>query len=316
MTQPTIEQVHTGGAHGSETSGLDDEVHALAAELSRLKRDYQDLAASLNPLLSRKTIPYLRVHGLEIGKDFFRGEQGFLQFVMAASGKRAPLYFVTALDPDPLNNSNPLGILEAFTAGGDSVQFNFASRSDSNNFSEFQMFNSTSVGGIIVGRVTQGGQQVAEFRLNDDAFQIDDVPLEVAQLTSDPSTLRDGMGWYRSDTDVFHGRANGVTETFAFLSDLTGLSLGGDIAFTMQTKSTAYEASPGDFVLVSGTTTITLPENAAAGSVIVVKKTDSGTTSTVSRKTADTIDGGTTYAMTTQYEAASFLSDGSDWWVW
>lgn len=37
-------------------------------------------------------------------------------------------------------------------------------------------------------------------------------------VTSDPSTPVDGQVWYRSDTDVLHIRANGVTETVAFSS--------------------------------------------------------------------------------------------------
>ena len=36
--------------------------------------------------------------------------------------------------------------------------------------------------------------------------------------TADPTVLSDGMAWYRSDTDKFKGRANGVTQNFAFES--------------------------------------------------------------------------------------------------
>ena len=42
--------------------------------------------------------------------------------------------------------------------------------------------------------------------------------LRLASQTSDPATLTDGMVWYRSDTDKFKGRQNGVTENFAMES--------------------------------------------------------------------------------------------------
>jgi hypothetical protein len=86
---------------------------------------------------------------------------------------------------------------------------------------------------------------------------------------------------------------------------------------TMVTKSSAYSATPSDStVLVSGTTTITLPTAAGIkGKAYTIKKTDTGTTSTVATTSSQTIDGATTLAMATQYEGVTVQSDGSNWWV-
>ena len=327
MTQPTIEQVHTGGAHGSEASGLDDEVHALAAELSRLKRDYQDLAASLNPLLSRKTIPYLRVHGLEIGQDFFRGQQGFLQMAMppAAPFAADALFFVSALSNDP-ESENHSSLTGSVDEANEVATINLTADTENSLDPTLQVSAGPSTGGAgsFVNNVTMAvrdfGTTHAQVRVeaDDDGGVVAHVWIKPRIIldgaTADPSShiIGDATIWYRSDTGNLHAWL-GSTETFAMLSDL-GFGSGSNV-FNVLTKSTAYEASPGDFVLVSGTTTITLPENATAGSVIGVKKTDSGTVSTVSRKTADTIDGATTYSMTVQFESALFLSNGSDWFV-
>jgi hypothetical protein len=65
--------------------------------------------------------------------------------------------------------------------------------------------------------------------------------------------------------------------------------------------------------------TVTLPENGGtpgAGRVMVVKKTDStGNAVTVSRQTADTIDGATSKVLYNQYETMTFVSDGANWFI-
>ncbi|MGL4300053.1 MAG: hypothetical protein ACRCW4_13365, partial [Candidatus Neomicrothrix subdominans] len=46
-------------------------------------------------------------------------------------------------------------------------------------------------------------------------------------VTVDPSSPFDGQVWYRSDTDRLMARANGVTQTLAFMTDLTGGAITG-----------------------------------------------------------------------------------------
>ena len=63
--------------------------------------------------------------------------------------------------------------------------------------------------------------------------------------------------------------------------------------------------------------TVTLPAAATvSGASISVKKTDSsGNAVTIDGNGAETIDGATTLALSTQYEAVTLWSDGSNWWV-
>ena len=62
--------------------------------------------------------------------------------------------------------------------------------------------------------------------------------------------------------------------------------------------------------------TVKLPENAAAGTVYRVKKTDSAAnTVTVQRTTADTIDGATSVVLYHQYESVTCLSDGANYHI-
>tara|TARA_R110002126_G_scaffold172712_6_gene321515 strand:- start:1803 stop:2534 length:732 start_codon:yes stop_codon:yes gene_type:complete len=70
-----------------------------------------------------------------------------------------------------------------------------------------------------------------------------------------------------------------------------------------------------DLVLVSGTTTLTLPA-AATRMQFVIKKTDSNaTTVTLDGNASETIDGGVTFTMTEQYSSVTICSDGSNWHV-
>ena len=91
------------------------------------------------------------------------------------------------------------------------------------------------------------------------------------------------------------------------------------LAVTASAKTANYECTSTDFfIIASRSTTITLPENADAGTIYKVKRVDDGTsngTITVARKTADTIDGEVDYALESNYMVAEFMSDGSNWHV-
>jgi hypothetical protein len=86
-------------------------------------------------------------------------------------------------------------------------------------------------------------------------------------------------------------------------------------------KSSAYTASPGDYVLgtAAAAWVLTLPP-VATGGVVSVRKVDSASFA-ITTKTADgsTIDGvtGTTglATSTSQHSGYTFASDGSNWWV-
>ncbi len=66
-----------------------------------------------------------------------------------------------------------------------------------------------------------------------------------------------------------------------------------------------------------GAITVNLPAAASSsGKTFTIKKTDSGTNAvTIDGNASETIDGGTTYAISTQYEAVTIVCDGSNWFI-
>lgn len=84
-------------------------------------------------------------------------------------------------------------------------------------------------------------------------------------------------------------------------------------------KTSAYTATDDDyFLLVTGTTTITLPTAVGRpGKVYVVKKTDAaGTNVTLATTSSQTIDGSTTRLITLQYAVIRVFSNGTNWSAW
>lgn len=93
---------------------------------------------------------------------------------------------------------------------------------------------------------------------------------------------------------------------------------GGGGGFTYSAKGASdspVSAAAQYHYSVTGTTTITLPaaSGVTAGQEVRVKNMGTNTV-TVSRSSSDTIDGETSIAMAVQYQALSFISNGSDAW--
>ena len=66
----------------------------------------------------------------------------------------------------------------------------------------------------------------------------------------------------------------------------------------------------------SGAITINLPAVASnTNRYLTVKNIGTTNAVTVDGNASETIDGNTTYAMSTQYEVATFHCDGSQWWI-
>jgi len=84
---------------------------------------------------------------------------------------------------------------------------------------------------------------------------------------------------------------------------------------------TASKTADKDVTLVNatGNVTVTLPENGGTigvGRIMTVKRIDANaTTVTISRQTADTIDGATSVQLYHRYETMTFISDGADWYI-
>ncbi len=92
------------------------------------------------------------------------------------------------------------------------------------------------------------------------------------------------------------------------------------ISRTVETITTSKTADK-DVTLVNatGNVTVTLPENGGTigvGRIMTVKRIDANaTTVTISRQTADTIDGATSVQLYHRYETMTFISDGADWYI-
>jgi hypothetical protein len=90
------------------------------------------------------------------------------------------------------------------------------------------------------------------------------------------------------------------------------------IVRTVDSSFSANETIASDINLVAagaGGITIKLPAP-ASGKMVIVKKTDSAAGSvTISRNSTDTIDGATSKVLYYQYEALTFVSDGTNWFI-
>lgn len=91
---------------------------------------------------------------------------------------------------------------------------------------------------------------------------------------------------------------------------------------TVDPWTAATGIASSDVTLVnasSNNVVLTLPENGGTigeGRIMVVKRTDnSANTVTISRQTADTIDGATSVQLYHRYETMTFVSDGADWFI-
>jgi len=91
---------------------------------------------------------------------------------------------------------------------------------------------------------------------------------------------------------------------------------GGGGGFTYSAVSTATTAQAQYHYSVTGTTTITLPASSGvtAGQEVRIKNMGSATVTVARTGTTDTIDGQTSISMAVQYQALSFVSNGSNGW--
>lgn len=144
-----------------------------------------------------------------------------------------------------------------------------------------------------------------------------DVRIAVA-ITGAAQTLVDTIFVSASNGNVGIGAAPG-----AFKLDVTGDTrlFGGQVVKTT-TVTTTYSILSSDYVIFAdpsgGAFTITLPNAATQAGMIFRVKDSSGTAST-NNLTIDTaggnIDGSATFVISTNYAAAEFCSDGTNWFI-
>ncbi|RLC88227.1 MAG: hypothetical protein DRJ03_03520 [Chloroflexi bacterium] len=82
----------------------------------------------------------------------------------------------------------------------------------------------------------------------------------------------------------------------------------------------AYTATDLDSAIIvdatSGAVTVTLPDAATVDQkILTIKKIDNSNNVTVDGNGSQTIDGSATQVLSTQYEALTIQSDGSNWYI-
>jgi hypothetical protein len=89
-----------------------------------------------------------------------------------------------------------------------------------------------------------------------------------------------------------------------------------------EVDATTYTVLDGDEILIvddttaGGAVTITLPAaGAAVNRRLSIKKIGNTASVTIDGDSTETIDGATTLVLSTQYDAADIVSDGTEWWT-
>lgn len=90
--------------------------------------------------------------------------------------------------------------------------------------------------------------------------------------------------------------------------------------YTVTSSSYTVDSSQSDYVILvnysSGVVTITLP-TPTAGRILKIKDTGNATSNhiTISHHSSETIDGASTYVLSTNYDGVELTSDGTNWFV-
>lgn len=232
--------------------------------------------------------PYQAVSVLEIGAGFFRGEQGFLQLALddVAESTRPVIYFVAGEPkPDP-SAETKYGTIQG-SIGTNAVM-------------EMKALNGTSYGSVLLnslGRVwitASDGSTFGILKMEAGYAQLQasvggGIPLYFSGgNTSDPSVIGDSQLWYNSTSDRFKARANSITESVAWLSDLTAFLEAGDQISVLD--ATAHRmfysdgsgnvtelahGTSGQVLTANGTTSAPSWQDAAGGGMsLVVQESD------------------------------------------
>lgn len=182
----------------------EQDIRLLALEEKIRKLEQQNASFS-------QYISLLQVDGIEIGANFFRGEQGFFQMNVGLEQRGGLIFVDEFIDQDQIGSYSPLNSVEG-RADGVITHLQLVSRDTANATALLTIRGKATT--VIEGQAFDG-TNTGKFQLYPTYFQIDTIPMLIGVLAADPSSLADGMVWYRSDTDKFRGRINGATENLA-----------------------------------------------------------------------------------------------------
>jgi hypothetical protein len=157
-----------------------------------------------------------------------------------------------------------------------------------------------------VSELRLGVDNVNSLRIN-----VDDARFFDTMLYVDDANTRVGINVVPS-TDTLE--VNGTAKADSF----EGTSLQRNDVVSKVNADSPYAANDGELVLydaTAGNSQVNLPTN-VNGITVNIKKTDaSANTVTVDAPGAETIDGGTTAVLTTQYESITVVGDGTNWFI-
>ena len=231
--------------------------------------------------------------------------------IASAGSQVEALWFTNKLVPNP----NDLAVSSSITGTDDGTiaTMRFKSQSAGGNIQAYNQATATVLYHIVevfaTGQSLTTQLEVRTWDADLGALLLTRLVLGLAQLTADPTTLQDGMLWYRTDTDVIRARINGATVNLAT----------GTVGTTITNQTGTYSAVVGDFVRCSGTFTVTLPSAPANNSEVWVKNAGTGTI-TVARGGSDTMfvfTSGLTTVTLAPGEALGFkyYATGTEWSV-
>lgn len=295
----------------------DAEVRQILKDVDELKR-WRGIHAGLDWASAGIDYPHpnFKFNRITFANDVGRLDASGLRLPLGLNGltDAATLLWISNTDPP---STQPLAYIYASRSGSDAYLYQFVDSTTGNSYAVIDLGDSPAVtgGGYCDLTVADTAGTPFAYLFRTTFFGVGAPAIRLPSQTSDPAggTASDGGIWYRSDTDKFRGRANGVSVNFAVE--------GGPIVLPFAAKSAGYTTTAADGMITvdaSGAArTITLVTAVGnAGLQYTIKKIDSSVNLvTIDGNGSQTIDGVVTTALSRQYEAITIISDGANWLI-
>jgi collagen type VII alpha len=174
--------------------------------------------------------------------------------------------------------------------------------------------------GDALGNLSGRGQYDTTAGHTGQGAQINFLATGTYSATSFPTDITFGTVASGSTTMSERMRINAVGNVgIGSSSPNSTLQVAGSFATNLAAQTANYTLTATDSIITasasSGAATMTLPTAVGtAGREYTIKKTDSSTNAvTVATTSSQTIDGASTYSLSTQYQSVSIVSDGANW---